>query len=102
MAFSTLTSLPAENVCATTSRTTAIDEALSASDSASHVLLTRVMELQDRLAPVLMPVRPACEEACGDKVGPPVPPLASRVKSTTARVMAAVDVLSDIADRLEL
>lgn len=87
-----------------TARLTAIDEALAMSDEASHNLLTRALELQDRLRPVLMPEREAKNQGqakaptdifCG-------PPMALRIGSTTERMVSAINVLADIADRLEV
>lgn len=87
-----------------TARLTVIDEALATSEAVSHNLMTRVLELQERLRPVLMPEREAKNQGqsktpadvfCG-------PPLASRVQSTTERMLSVLHVLDDIADRLEV
>lgn len=87
-----------------TARLTVIDEALATSEEVSHNLLTRVLELQDRLRPVLMPEREANNP--GQAKGPADvfcgPPLASRVQSTTERMLSVLHVLADIADRLEV
>lgn len=87
-----------------TARLTVIDEALATSEAASHALLTRALELQDRLRPVLMPEREAKNQ--GQAKGPDDifcgPPMAIRIRSTTERMVSAINVLADIADRLEV
>lgn len=88
-----------------TARLTVIDEALATSEAVSHNLLTCVLELQDRLRPVLMPERVQETGSTAPKGPSDVfcgPPLANRVQSTTDRMLSVLHVLADIADRLEV
>lgn len=86
-------------------RLTVIDDALATSEAVSHNLMTRVLELQERLRPVLMPERVQETGGVAPKALADVycgPPLAGRIQSTTDRMLSVINVLADIADRLEV